>query len=97
MTEPTPRSHVTADKIVNNPLAGPGSHSNTVNQLMVGTFYVCGLLDHVKYPEFQSLVTNYDILCCSESKSDSTDATDLHGFIFFLSIENKCTAGSQDV
>ena len=42
---------------------------------------VCGIKRKLQYPEFINLISNYDILCFVESKTDDTDVIEIPGFV----------------
>ena len=42
---------------------------------------VCGIKRKLQYPEFINFISNYDILCFVESKTDDTDVIEIPGFV----------------
>ena len=51
--------------------------------LKFASLNVCGLKRKVLYPEFSSLVNNYDMLSVCETKLDRYDLIELPGYVFF--------------
>jgi len=56
----------------------PDNHVN----LSIGSLNVCGLKTKSNYPEFQELISNYDILCTQETKLDKFDKIDIPNYTF---------------
>jgi len=50
--------------------------------LSIGSLNVCGLKTKSNYPEFQELISNYDILCTQETKLDKFDKIDIPNYTF---------------
>ena len=53
---------------------------NKGNELSFGCLNVCGLKRRVHFPEFQETLSDFDILCVSETKLDLTYIIMLPGF-----------------
>ena len=64
-----------------------GINCKTVNSqlnspLNLAVLNVCGLKTRSLYPEFQELVSDYDMFCVAETKLDSTDIISVNGYTF---------------
>ena len=57
--------------------------TNISNKFVIGSLNTCGLKRRTEYPEFQSLIDRYDILCISESKLDNDDVISCPGYVFY--------------
>jgi len=44
---------------------------------------VCGLRNGLNYSEFTDCITEYDIFCCTECKTESCDSFVVNGYQFF--------------
>lgn len=51
-----------------------------MDSLHILSLNVCGLVRRLQYPEFSDLISGYDILCLTESKTDSLDNIEINGF-----------------
>ena len=60
-------------KTVNSQLNSP---------LNLAVLNVCGLKTRSLYPEFQDLISEYDMFCVTETKLDSTDIISVNGYTF---------------
>ena len=59
----------------------PTNHScNKENELNFGCLNVCGLKRRVHFPEFQETLSDFDILCVTETKLDHTDVISIPGY-----------------
>ena len=50
--------------------------------LLFGSIKVCGLKRRLDYPEFIEAISNYDIMCFTETKLDHTDVISVPGYCF---------------
>lgn len=50
--------------------------------ILFGCINVCGLKHRLNYPEFDETLTNFDILCVTETKLDHTDVISVPGYNF---------------
>ena len=50
--------------------------------ILFGCINVCGLKHRLNYPEFEETVTNFDILCVTETKLAHTDVISVPGYNF---------------
>lgn len=50
---------------------------------------MCGLKRRLHYPEFQSLISNYDVFCVQETKLDNTDVISLNNYTFLSQIRKQ--------
>lgn len=55
---------------------------NVINKLLFGSLNVCGLKNRINYPEFLEVVSNYDVFCVTETKTDHTDVISVPGYSF---------------
>ena len=56
----------------------------TETTILFGCINVCGLKHRLNYPEFEEIVTNFDILCVTETKLDHTDVNSVPGYNFLF-------------
>ena len=54
-------------------------NKNCLNLLSLN---VCGIRNRILYPEFKSLLSNYDIVCFTETKVDDLDIVEYNDYIF---------------
>ena len=59
------------------------------NVLNILALNCCGFNKKVKYPEFDKLIRNHDIVCMVETKTDDRDEIKLPGYVFKLKNRKK--------
>lgn len=57
-------------------------NSHLIPPLNLAVLNVCGLKTRSLYPEFQDLISEYDMFCVTETKLDSTDIITVNGYTF---------------
>lgn len=75
------------DSVINS--TEPERHPQTFTNLKIGTLNVCGLKTRINYPEFTSLIHEYDIVCVSETKLDQYDIIECPNYKFLSKPRNE--------
>ena len=66
--------------------------------LSIGSLNVCGIKRRIQYPEFQELVSKFDIFCVLETKLDDLDSISLSNYTFIhQSRRQKCLRRSGGI
>ena len=61
-----------------------GNQSTNKPSLNLISLNVCGLRNKLYYPEFNELITNYDLVALQETKTDMLDDLQMDGFELYL-------------
>ena len=59
---------------------------SSLKHIQIGSLNVCGLRRRLRYPEFQSLISKYDVFCVQETKLDNIDVISLNNYTFLSQI-----------
>lgn len=78
----SPLQPSSAKNTKNNNLSKSDDRTN-MKSLKFASLNVCGLKRKVLFPEFSSLINNYDVFSISETKLDIFDLIELPGYTFF--------------
>ena len=61
----------------------------SLKHIQIGSLNVCGLRRRLRYPEFQSLISKYDVFCVQETKLDNIDVISLNNYTFLSQIRKQ--------
>ena len=78
--------HDLQNKSACSPCVLPCIHDKLLSCLAL---HVCGMLSNIKYPDFVSFISTYDIIAISENKLDDTDSVDMPGYVAFYKNRGK--------